>query len=275
VKLLFISLLLPLALVAQEPAKKKPFVPVKRPTYTKSKHEGSKIESAILSPVQTPKPIEREPDSESEPAAAPEPQPAAELKPLAAKRADKKWILAANYALIDAFFSANRGFSAGYALSPANTLEFDYAWGSNDLDWIDEKQGQASTQRYMLLWRSYGQRGSFNLQYGLSLNKYKVNLSDQALMSVPAHLRNEASTMDIETLNLGFGLGNRWQTQSGLVFSFDWLQTHLPIHTLKKRATYADATISGIDRDDANKITRSMTKLPRFVILKIELGITF
>lgn len=189
-------------------------------------------------------------------------------------RSQSQWTVTGNWSYLDMWMPSKIGFTIGYLQDPQNTYELDYMRGSFGLGWMGLDIGGFTDQRLSLIWRTYAARNSLNFQWGVNYNKIDVQVGSQLLSKIAAQ-NTQYSLIELETLGLTWGLGNRWQTKGGFVWSVDWFQVNLPLLILKSKAPFVDATPDARDRDNAQNAINLITRIPRLVAFKVQLGLAF
>ncbi|MGE4133625.1 MAG: hypothetical protein AB7F86_18455 [Bdellovibrionales bacterium] len=197
------------------------------------------------------------------------------LSEMRQRREERQWLITGNYSYLDLWIPSKYGVSVAYVKSAEDTYELDYMRASYGLGWFGVDLGEVTEQRLALLYRSFSKRNSFNFQMGVNYNKFAIHIGNDLLAKVSGNSNLDYSLMQIETLGLSWGLGNRWQTKGGFVWSFDWLQLHIPLLKLTEKTPFIDATTDSSDRDDAKTAVKLIRYFPRIVALKVQLGFTF
>lgn len=190
------------------------------------------------------------------------------------RREATKWSVTGNYSLFEMWVLTKYGFTVGYNRSTASTYELEYMKGSIGFGYFGIDLGEISEQRLAVRWRSYNKRNSFNFTTGLYYNWIDVHLGSDLLSSVSGY-QAKVDVMELQTLGVSWGLGNRWQTSGGFVWGADWLTIHLPLITTKQEHPFIDASNSAAARDDAQDALKIFRRIPSLAALKIQLGFSF
>jgi hypothetical protein len=189
-------------------------------------------------------------------------------------RAERKWVINGNYSYFDLLIPGKWGGTVGYVKDASNTYELEYMRGSWGLGWLGVDIGKVTEQRIAAVWRTFGERGTFNYQMGLNYNIFNVEIGNTLLSKITGD-RTRYEVMNLETLGVSWGIGNRWQTRGGFLWSFDWFQLHVPVVTTKQNTAFVEATPNQEDRDDAKTAVRWIRHFPRIAALKFQIGFSF
>jgi hypothetical protein len=126
-----------------------------------------------------------------------------------------------------------------------------------------------------LNWRSYGKRNSFSFVTGLYYNVLSMRLGSKALDSVVSGLRTSVDLLEIHTVGINWGIGNRWQTKGGFVWGADWIAINVPLWIVKQEHPFIDASYNEGFREDAQTALSFFRRIPEIAALKIQLGFSF
>jgi hypothetical protein len=191
------------------------------------------------------------------------------------RRQDSTWTFTGNYSLFEMWTLTKYGLTVGYNKDESTTYEFEYMRGSLGFGYFGIDLGEISEQRFGLNWRTYGKRNSFSFVTGLYYNMLDMHLGSDALATVAGTQRAKVDLLEIETVGLHWGIGNRWQTKGGFVWGADWIAINLPLWIVKQEHPFIDATTSAQYRDDAKDALRFFRRIPEIAALKIQLGFSF
>jgi hypothetical protein len=191
------------------------------------------------------------------------------------RRQDSTWTFTGNYALFEMWTLTKYGLTVGYNKDESTTYEFEYMRGSLGFGYFGIDLGEISEQRFGLNWRTYGKRNSFSFVTGLYYNMLDMHLGSDALATVAGTQRAKVDLLEIETVGLHWGIGNRWQTKGGFVWGADWIAINLPLWIVKQEHPFIDATTSAKYQDDAKDALRFFRRIPEIAALKIQLGFSF
>lgn len=186
----------------------------------------------------------------------------------------KRWTITGNYSTIDMLMPSKWGASLAYN-EPTVSYELEYMRGALGLAWLGLDIGGITEQRFTLLLRSFSGRESFNFSYGVSYTDFVAKLGNRYLSTVTANNISEAELFKVSNLSLVWGLGNRWQLSNGFTFGADWFGLHIPVAALEGNTSYIDLTTDDDNRDDLKLVRNLIEKIPRLVVLKFQLGMSF
>lgn len=192
-----------------------------------------------------------------------------------ANRESTKWTLLGNYAYLDLWVVSKLGMTAAYHDSASTAYELEYLKGSFGFKVFKIDLGSIDEQRISLVKRSFSERNSFNYVYGLFYNRIDIHLGSDLLATVSTSNQAYVEVMELATVGLVWGLGNRWQLKNGMVWGFDWFLVNLPLATVKERTPYIDSTTSEQNRNDTNYVLNVLKKFPAISVFKIQLGLSF
>jgi hypothetical protein len=182
------------------------------------------------------------------------------------------------YSPIDFIIPGKIGASVYMASDDKNTqYELQYVRGSIPLTLLSVDFGKVTDQRLSLLKRNYSSSGNFNWYYGISYISFDASLGSSILNNiVPSGNVPNSELIEIKSLGLDLGIGNRWYFENGFSFSVDWLGISQPVAVLKKEAAYLQATTSSqTDRDNITKFIDAVAVFPRLYFLKASIGYSF
>jgi hypothetical protein len=190
-------------------------------------------------------------------------------------RSKTKWSIIGNYSLFETWISSKMGGTLSYHSDESTLYEFEYMSGSYGFSALGLDIGEVKEQRFSLLMRTYGERNTFNLIWGLYYGKFDVGLGDSLLETVTQDDRAHVELLQIETLGATFGLGNRWQTGGGFIWGFDWFVINWPFYTIKESTDFLDETDDEDTKEDVEKAIGLFKSIPTFAVVKIQLGFSF
>lgn len=265
----------------------KPKIRPAQPKKSRTQTAPPKTESPVLAPVQPPATEEKPAEEKStwekiketgndvlEKTKETAEKASEQYNLISLYRGKRTWVITGNYSYFDLIVPGKYGVTVGYVKDAGNTYEIDYMRGSLGFGWLGIDIGSITEQRLALLWRSYNQRNTFNFQMGVNYNKFEIKVGDTLLNKV-AGAKTDYDVMDIQTLGLSWGIGNRWQTKGGFVWAFDWLQLHVPVVTIREHTPFIDATTDQEDREDAQSAVKIIRHFPRLAALKFQIGFSF
>lgn len=150
------------------------------------------------------------------------------------------------------------------------SYEFEYAHSKKELDTAGVELGTVDETRYSLLVKYY-LTDTFYLAMGPYINELTIDLSKEIRDAAGV-----ANTQDVEvsTLGVAFGIGNRWQYENGLTVGIDWLRINQPtgIYHVNNSAL---KDLEEDDKDDVKRTGRILRTMPAFTYLGVNVGYTF
>lgn len=197
-----------------------------------------------------------------------------EVKLTRLHRGTTEWTVLGNLSALDTWIPMKWGVSVSYNPDENASWELEYLRGKISYGVLVEDIGSISDQRFSLLRRSYSERNSFNFAYGIFYNSLEASLGSEYLATVSGNPR-AYETVKVETLGVSWGMGNRWQTQGGFVWSFDWFLLNVPLVVLESEASFLKASTSESQKKDVRDILKFFEDYPTFAIVKIQLGMSF
>ncbi len=175
---------------------------------------------------------------------------------------------------LDMLIPNKLGFNLGVYTSPERGWELEYLKGSIGAKIGIPAIGEMSDTRISLIRRSYNSNNSFNLSYGLSFFDFNLHLGDE-LMSRLTGSYPSVDLIRVQSLGVNIGFGNRWNIYKNTSLGIDWVSLAQPLITLKKESSYLDYATSSQDKDDVNTALNVVSFVPRLVLFKIQLGVSF
>lgn len=179
-----------------------------------------------------------------------------------------------NYSLIDTWIPGKYGVSYAWNISPNGSWEIEYLRGSISVPFIIDDLGKITDQRLTLMYRSFSQRNSFSFLYGVNYSALKFQLGTDYLATISGGNVSAFDIIDIQTLGLTWGMGNRWQINSAII-SFDWFVINIPVIVLESEAPFLEASSSEQSKKDVRDVLDVVEKFPTFAIIKFQLGFSF
>jgi hypothetical protein len=198
-----------------------------------------------------------------------------DVKEAREKRERKHLLVAGNYSLLEPGASGTKyGASIGYVLDSFHTFEFEFVEGPFNLDWLGDNIGEIKARHLSVQWRTFGRRSlTFHNIVGLDYNRYNIRLSDQYVDV--AGMSEDERNMYIDSMGLMWGVGNRWQTKHGFMFTADWVQIHVPVAVVAQDTSY---TNQATDENEKHRVFNRLNYIkhfPRLLAVKLQLGFTF
>ncbi|MBT4790010.1 MAG: hypothetical protein HON90_00440 [Halobacteriovoraceae bacterium] len=190
-------------------------------------------------------------------------------EPETAPSNDKSFAIFGTYSSLDTWLPGKMGLTASYG-DDQRVYELAYQNASYSFDLIIDDLGKISDTRIHLSTRSFTWGGSFNFQYGAYYNSFKAYLGN----SYTELLDLKYDYVDMQTMGVMWGLGNRWHWSNGLGFSVDYFKTFWPLLKLGEESDYLDQA-EGSSKDDVKELLDTLGKVPTFSILHLEVGYRF
>lgn len=179
------------------------------------------------------------------------------------------------YSPLDLFIPQKIGISGSYIATAQKTYEFEYLRGKIAAPSFFKDLGRMTDEKISILARNYFSRNSFNLSYGVTYFRFKVHLGSEYLQSVTASERANVDVLNLESLGVNVGVGNRWAVTEHISFGVDWIELYQPLVETKRETGFVDKTNDNSDRDAVEDALDYITKFPRFTFFKVSLGATF
>lgn len=185
-----------------------------------------------------------------------------------------KYTINPHLSILSTWLPIKFGVGLGYIVSPDWTVEAEITRRSISAKVVDVDFGQVVDQRYGLQARWYpGSSNSFNLIMGIFKSEFSAELGNSYLNHIPG---SPGSTKwKFESIGPQLGLSNRAQWSNGITFGVDWFVIYIPAFNKKVDNSVFDAMTNQSDRDDLDKVTSAIQKIPQFDLLKLTLGYTF
>lgn len=176
------------------------------------------------------------------------------------------WTGFVTYSPWDLWLPGKYGVMASYKPEPFRDYELAWQKGSYGLDLFVDDIGGISEQRIHFTTRSFAYENSFNYQYGISYNAYRVNLGNGFV---------GVDLLELKTFSAVWGVGNRWNLDHNITIGADWIKIFLPIYTLDKDDDAVDSAETNKDRNDLKDLIYAFSKIPTFTVLHFEIGYRF
>ena len=203
--------------------------------------------------------------SQQVPEAVPAPEPAL-----------PKYYVGVNYSYFDLILPSKYGFSLGYIDSPKDTYEFEYLRASVSIPVSVVKDlGSFSEVRMSLLDRHFFGEGSFNALWGLVYNSNKLEIGNAILSRIALQSIPHVESLEVDTLGLVGGVGNRWRFSHGITIGADWFTWAQPLIVIKKENQFRDLATNEGDKNHIDTAVKALSYFPRISVLKLNLGIAF
>lgn len=182
----------------------------------------------------------------------------------------KRWSALGSFSYVDTWLPGKLGATASYG-TDERVYEFAYQRGSYSFDFIIDDLGKITEQRFHLTTRSFAYGGTFNYQYGLSYNTLKITLGSDYTDA----LGGKYDVLQVDTLNVVWGVGNRWKFGEHWQVGADWFKIFWPVLTLNEDTKFIDKTNDADDEDDAEELVDTIKRVPTFTFVHFEVGYRF
>jgi hypothetical protein len=189
-------------------------------------------------------------------------------------RGESKAYLLGSYSMIDLLIPSKIGFTVGFINSAEKTWEVEFLRGSLAIPFLVRDIGKMSDTKLSLLIRSYGQRNSFHLVYGLAYYDFSVRLGDELLSRVSSQIPS-MELIEIKALGAHFGIGNRWTFGKSFTVGVDWVAWSQPLIVLSKKTDILNYATDQNDKDNINAAVNLISSFPRWTAMKFQMGFLF
>lgn len=189
-------------------------------------------------------------------------------------RSTRPFSIAASYAYLDLWIPSKIGFSIGYTPAADTTYEFDYQKGSFGIPFLVTDIGEINETRYSFLMRSYNLRESFHFIYGINYTDFEIFLGRKYWYNV-TDIETSEDLINIKTIGVNWGMGNRWTLNRGWIISVDWFTLHLPVFLLESNTPIVDNIEDENDADTLEGVISIFEHFPSASFLKIAAGYSF
>jgi len=191
------------------------------------------------------------------------------------RRAQAHYLVLGNYSPIDLLIPNKYGLSIGMIKDAEKTWEMEYLRGSISVPFLIEDLGSMTDQRISIIGRSFGNRNTFNISYGLTYFDFSLHLGDQLLNKISGGGYPSLDLVEIQALGFNIGLGNRWTYDRNLTLSVDWVSWAQPVFIINRDSAFLSYATDPNDRDDVDSAIKFISYFPRFVFFKVQFGIQF
>jgi len=189
---------------------------------------------------------------------------------LTVAESSRKLSVLGSFSYIDTWLFGKLGLRTSYG-NRSRSFDLAFERASYSADLIISDLGRITDQRLLLSTRSFISNGSFNIQYGLSYESLEISLGSEYTDS----LLGRYDLVKIDTLNLMWGIGNRWVQKSNWILGVDWFRIFIPITTINEDIGFLDNTTDEDDQDDIQEVVDVIKKIPKFTLLHFEIGYRF
>ncbi len=179
------------------------------------------------------------------------------------------------YSSLDLILPSKLGVTAGWVQNVDTSAELEYMRGSYSVPFLISDLGSMVDERVSLNRRSYFGTNSFNVSYGISYFSFRVEVGDAILSRISSGVYPSSTLLELSSLGLNVGVGNRWSLTEHLLFSVDWISWYQPILVLKREAGFLSSVSDPVDKSNINKAMDVISYFPRFAAIKVQLGWSF
>lgn len=190
------------------------------------------------------------------------------------RRNERDFALTGSYSYFD-FWTFGKTGIAGSWQSSENAYDLIFQHGSLGYGFSLFDLGKFSEDRFQALKRSYNNRNTFNWYYGLYYNKFDLVFGDKIMNTISSGAYPNSELLKIETVGVTFGIGNRWQFESGFIIGIDWAEINWPLYIIEKKAAMLESNASESDKQTVRDGMDVLSRVPAFAIGKISLGYSF
>jgi hypothetical protein len=185
------------------------------------------------------------------------------------------WFVSAVFSPIDYWVTGKYGAVIAYIPSPSHMYEFEYLRGTFSSPFTGVDLGSSIEQRLSIQTR-YFVTESFNYHAGMNYNFAEIKLKNSYTSTVFINPRNEQyDIIELSTLGVQLGVGNRWFLDNGMEIGVDWIQVAMPLIRTYEYSPFTDLTS---DRHKSTQVSDAISRMrdnPRFAVAKIQFGISF
>jgi len=191
------------------------------------------------------------------------------------QRDKANYFVLVSYSPVDMLIPSKGGITVGLNRNADRTWELEYLRGSISVPFAVEDLGKMSDERISIISRSYFGNNSFNFSYGLSYLDFSLHLGDKLLNRVTGGSYPSLDLVKIQSLGFNVAIGNRWIFKHDITMGIDWITWTQPVHVTKKESAFLDYASNENDKDDVGNVIGLISYMPRFALLKLQLGILF
>lgn len=102
-----------------------------------------------------------------------------------------------------------------------------------------------------------------------------VQVGKALLATVSGSAQSSVKMLEVDTVGLTWGFGQRWLTKKGYVWGADWFMLHIPLFVTEESVPFLDASASEDRRREVGSALKLFKRAPEFAIVKIQLGYSF
>jgi len=181
----------------------------------------------------------------------------------------------ADYSPADLFLPNKYGATLGMSTAPDTGWEMEYLHGGFSFPLILKDLGHMSDNRFSVIRRSFWTGSSWNVSYGLTYFEFSSHLGSQLLSSATSNNIPSIDLVTVRSLGFNLALGNRWFFCPNWMVGVDWISWSQPLWLLERRSDFLDHSNSQGDKDRVASVIQSLSHLPRFAVLKLQIGFYF
>ncbi len=170
---------------------------------------------------------------------------------------------------------AKLGISYTYSPDATESWEISFNRGKISTPFFIPDLGSISDSHISLLYRSYSNRNSFSIIYGLNYYEFDAHLSRKYLSSISSGDPSDFNVLNVQSIGATVGLGNRWQFENGLSLGVDWFHLNVPLNVFKTKAAYLSSDADQADKNEIENVLDILKRVPTFDFLKLQIGYTF
>lgn len=191
-----------------------------------------------------------------------------------AYRTQKHYALGFNFSPLDMWVPFKWGANFSYTPTEKVTWELEYIKGSVSRAVLLIDIGRIEDERVTLMRRSFAGRNSLNFIWGLYYERFSASLGNDFLATVTGVPIHSVDMLEVTTLGVSWGVGNRWHTQSGVTIGFDWFTINIPILTDVKEG-FTRNTTDPKKRNSVKNVLDKFENIPTLGLAKIQIGYSF
>src|SRR5690606_30674611 len=143
-----------------------------------------------------------------------------------------------NYSPLDLLIPSKYGGTIGYTQNADTSWEFEYLKGSVSVPFLVDDLGKMTDERFSIIRRSYLGSNSFNISYGLTYFDFSMHLGNKLLDRVTGGGYPAIDLVEVQSLGLNLGIGNRWIFNKNITFGVDWISWAQPFYVMKKKSAF-------------------------------------
>lgn len=193
----------------------------------------------------------------------------------AVARAVTPWTVSAHFSPVESWVPLKWGASVAWNRSPAVAYELEYSRGRFAFGYWKISLGDVGEDRWSLTRKTFSDRNSFYVQTGIEHLRTGANLGNKYLNSLPGANIKAYELLEVKTLGVQVGFGNRWQSPNGFTWDVNWLSLHMPVILISEHADFLGRTGSATLRREVSGAMKDFRHLPTFAVAKVQMGFSF